>query len=139
MSAFCIVCVIIGSVSIWNNNQELSPNAVINTFNNYFDDNLPFLSLRCFSTQGNGLLYWKTENVTSLPTLIDANSQINNLSVIETDRDITLNYARINEQKIGYYICSSNATQIESIVLVTLGKHHTIVFTYSIVHVLCLL
>ncbi len=113
----------IGPVSIWNNNRELVPNAVVNVFSNFIEDNLPFLSLRCFSTEGNGMLYWKTREVSLLPTDLNSDSQINNLTIIESDHDITINYAQLSNQKTGYYACVSNTSDEQFEALVTLGKY----------------
>ena len=102
---------------MWNNNQQLQPDAVINSFNNNIDDkDLPFLSLRCFSTQGNGILQWSTDDML---VLLDDDNVIDNLTVIGSDRDITL---RIDNQKATRFICSSNVSQNKLDVLVTLGK-----------------
>ena len=111
----------LGPVSVWNNNKELLPNAVINVFRNFFEDNLPFLSLRCFSVSGNGLLYWKTTNVSALPSVLSADDEIENLTIVSNDHDITINYAAINDLKTGYYSCVSEISKIEFSVSTTLG------------------
>ena len=99
--------------------MEILQDAVINTFQSENDTEHPDLSLRCFSTIGNEMLYWKSNNVSNLPLEISSNTSITGLEVVTRDRDTTLRYADLDNQKTGYYSCASDASGIESTVFIT--------------------
>lgn len=87
----------------------------------FFNDGLPFLSLRCFSEDGHGNLQWQTEDVSTLSNNVTLNST-QSLTVIGYSHDSTLNYAEFNENKTGYYICKSYESGEEVRVFTTFGK-----------------
>ena len=110
---------------MWNNNNELLPYSVINSYRYFFNDELPFLSLRCFSIDGHQNVYWETRNVSTLPNILTPDNEIDDLTVIGGERDTTLNYGGFNSEKTGYYSCVSGVSGEEFTVLTTFGKYNT--------------
>ena len=121
----------LGPVSVWNNNNELLPNSIINSFRIFFNDGLPFLSLRCFSEDGHGDLQWQTEDVSTLSDNVTLNST-QSLTVIGYSHDSTLNYAEFDANKTGYYICKSYESGEEVRVFTTFGKFKAVHLSVSL-------
>ncbi len=107
-------------VSLWNGNNEVLNDSIINLFT-INEDNEPILSLRCFGALENGLLYWRSSNVTALPDILSFNDEINDLQLSTEDRDVTLQYSISSSNRIGYYMCQSNMTENTVTVFVTSG------------------
>ena len=111
---------VLAPVSIWNGNNEVLNDSIINLFT-VNEDNEPILSLRCFGALENGLLYWRSSNVTALPDILSFDDQIKYLQLTTEDRDVTLQYSISSSHRIGYYMCQSNVTENTVTVFVTLG------------------
>ena len=132
ITCFILIYIFSGPVSVWNNNNELLPYSVINSYRYFLNDELPFLSLRCFSIDGHQNIYWETRNVSTLPNILTPNNDIDELTIVGEERDTTLNYADFNSKKTGYYSCVSGVSGEEFTVLTTFGKYnmHTEVCTW---------
>lgn len=111
-------------MSVFNQGDEVLPNAVINHFR-LFDSN-KFLSLRCFSREEHSNLQWLTRDVTSLPDVLSAQAvnDIDALNIVSSDfgRDLTLNIMNFSSANTGYFICRSNQSGSEVEVLTTTSK-----------------
>ena len=99
-------------VALLNDDRELVPNAVINTYRMYLPTNESTLNLRCIGTNGNGRLQWFTREVEALPQIITSTNTpaIEGLNVTFLDRmqrDTNLVYRPVNVQSTGYYTCRS--------------------------------
>ena len=99
-------------MALLNDDRELVPNAVINSYRMYLHTNQSTLNIRCIGTNGNGRLQWFTREVEALPqmitsTNIPANEGLNVTFLDRMQRDTSLVYRPINVQSTGYYICSS--------------------------------
>lgn len=114
-------CIYLGSVSVWNNNNELMSGSIINSFRMLYRSNTPFLSLRCFAGEGHGELQWRTKNVSSLSETL-SDKAVPGLSVVGTGQDLTLNYADIDTNDTGYYVCYSRMSGESFEVFTTLGE-----------------
>ena len=125
ITCFIMIYIFSGPISVWNNNNELLPYSVINSYRYFLNDELPFLSLRCFSIDGHQNIYWGTRNVSTLPNIITHDTELDDLTVIEGDQDTTLNYEDFNNEKTGYYSCVSGVSGEEFTVLTTFGKYNT--------------
>ena len=99
-------------MALLNDDRELVPNAVINTYRMHLPTNQSTLNLRCIGTNGNGRLQWFTREVEVLPPTISSTNipTIEGLNVTFFDRmqrDTNLVYQPVNVQSTGYYTCSS--------------------------------
>ena len=99
-------------MALLNDDRELVPNAVINTYRMHLPTNQSTLNLRCIGTNGNGRLQWFTREVEVLPPTISSTNipTIEGLNVTFFDRmqrDTNLVYQPVSVQSTGYYTCSS--------------------------------
>ena len=99
-------------MALLNDDRELVPNAVINTYRMHLHTNQSTLNLRCIGTNGNGRLQWFTREVEVLPPTISSTNipTIEGLNVTFFDRmqrDTNLVYQPVNVQSTGYYTCRS--------------------------------
>ena len=99
-------------MALLNDDRELVPNAVINTYRMHLPTNQSTLNLRCIGTNGNGRLQWFTREVEVLPPTISSTNipTIEGLNVTffnRMQRDTNLVYQPVNVQSTGYYTCSS--------------------------------
>ena len=99
-------------VAMLNDDRELVPNAVINTYRMYLPTNQSTLNLRCIGTNGNGRLQWYTREVETLPQMITSTNipAVEGLNITFLDRmqrDTNLVYQPVNAQNTGYYTCRS--------------------------------
>lgn len=102
-------------VAITYNDKELSSGAVINSFSRIFPEDEVFLSLRCFSSDGNGDLEWRTQEVSALPGLLTPSltQTIPEVTVayeqytFRERQDIYFSYQPWSAAAAGYYVCLS--------------------------------
>lgn len=113
-------------MSVFNQGDEVLPNAVINHFRLQYLDSSKSLSLRCFSREEHSNLQWLTRDVMSLPDVLSAQAvnDIDALNIVSSDdgRDLTLNIMNFSSASTGYYICRSNQSGSEVEVLTTTSK-----------------
>jgi len=109
----CLYFTSTAPVAILNNDKEVIPDAIINSYSTFFLTNQTVLELRCIATSGNGRLQWLTRDVEILPQLITSSTipAIQGLEVAfwdSMDRDTTLIYQPVSNQSTGYYTCRSD-------------------------------
>ena len=113
-------------MAILNDDRELNPGAVINSFELFTPSNQPVLNLRCLSIDGHGELQWRTREVEALPDVVDVETagQINFLNVSYSDsitrRDSIISYHPFDEQGTGYYACRSEESSYQAEVYTSL-------------------
>lgn len=98
--SICILYITIGPVSIWNDNQQVLNNSIINVFECYM------LSLRCLGVAGSNLQW----NITGIPA--------NSLTIEGSGNDVMLNYYNVTA---GYYKCISDQGN-QTVVFVATSK-----------------
>lgn len=115
-------------MAITYNGRELPSGAVVNSFSRIYPENEEFLSLRCFSADGNGDLEWRTRGVPVLPSILTPSltQTIPEVTVAYQQyasrerQDIYFSYQPWRTSAAGYYTCRSQLSGYEAEVYTTL-------------------
>ena len=119
-----IICVSAAPVAILNDDRELEPGAIINSYRSYFTNQLA-LNLRCFSIVGHSELEWRTRNIEALPDILDLNTAatIDELNISYSGnaegRDVGILYQPVSDLSSGYYVCRSAESGYEVEIIAT--------------------